>query len=68
MRAAVDAVPDFHSMSKDPAPAVSTQRGQSLDRTLETVERSSLGALGDRERLVVVVPAGITGSHQGFLP
>lgn len=67
MRTAEDAVPDFHTVSEDPASAMSAQQGHRLDRTLETVERPGFRTPGDRECFVVVVAAGITDGHQTLL-
>src|SRR5690606_11393213 len=55
--ARLDAVPD------DSIAAVAARRRQSIDRTLERIERMSAAVHRDRERFVVVVAALLARCH-----
>ena len=70
VRAAVEGATLLHAVSDDGAAAVGTGGGQLVDRALEAVEDVALPLHHHRERLVVVVSAGLADhrSLQGASP
>src|SRR4029453_8274423 len=67
MRAAVDLALLLRAVADHPAFAVGASGGHGVDGAFEAVERHGPVALGDPERLVIVVTAHITLSHGTLL-
>jgi hypothetical protein len=67
MGTAVDLVLSLDAVAYNPAFAMGASRGHGFDSALEAVERHRSVALGDAERLVIVVTAKITLSHGTLL-
>ena len=65
--AAENRVVAFHAMPHDLAAAMGAWRGESVDRTLEAIERMRHAIAPHGETLVVVVSANLTDSHDPLL-
>lgn len=67
IRAVENVVPNFYSMPDDPAGAVSTNRSNGLERTLETVEGMSRSRNDDVKTSVVLIAAHFARCHKSLL-